>query len=180
MRIICLFLCIITFFAGRVQAQASAPASKEAFINATFLKVIDSAKSSYYLVAGADTCRFEKFDYDEWVKYYLQEDVPLTSLNELSYKVHLARNPYYWRQDKLKKAICINARQADSLLEMPVPGRVVFSISQPQFTDDGQYAVIDINWKTGLIEGAGYTFLFRHDGDHWRQIAAKQNWGGDR
>lgn len=173
MRIICLFLLVILTARGVAQA----PVSGEAFVNELFFPSGDSSLSSYYLVKGADTCRFEKFDYDEWVKYHLMEDVPLVALNELAYKVHLAREPYYWRQDKIKKAVCINVQQADSLLDRREPGLIVFSISQPQFTDDGQYAVIDVNWKTGVIKGAGYTILFRHDRDHWRQIGGKRNWG---
>ena len=175
MRTICLFL-FVSIAAG---ARAQAPDSKEEFINATFLKVImDTSEGSYYLIKGSDTCWFEKFDYDEWVKYHLQEQVPLTTLNELAYKVHIANEPYYWQQDKLKQAKCITAREADSLLfpGVPVPEVMVFSFSQPQFTDDGQYAVIDMNWKTGPVSGTGYTFLLRHKPGGWRIIGSKLNW----
>lgn len=174
MRSICLFL----FFAIACGVQAQELPSREAFVNEVFLKMGDGAIPSYYLIAGSDTCRFEKFDYDEWVKYHLQEDVPLTTLNELAYKVHIAREPYFWQKDKLKKAICITVGKADSLLALPLPQRAsVFSFSQPQFTDDGQYAVLDVNWKIGLIPGSGYTFLYRHTHDGWRKIGSKHNWG---
>jgi hypothetical protein len=108
----------------------------------------------------------------------LKESVPLTTLNELAYKVHVACEPYYWQQDKLKKVMCINAGTADSLIAAR-SGSQVFSISQPQFTDDGEYAVVDINWKWDIIRGAGYTFLFRRVADGWLDIGFKQNWGGD-
>jgi hypothetical protein len=187
MRIICLFLFGSIIFACQAGAQVpvagQARPSAEEFVNDIFLQLGDTS-STYYLVMGADTCRFEKFDYDEWVKYHLEEKVPLVVLNELAYKVHLAGSPYYWQQDKLKNAVCINARQADSLFERPVhtklDPRIVFSFSQPQFTDDGQYAVIDVNCKTGLIKGTGYTLLFRRDRDHWRHIGQKQNWGSNQ
>src|SRR6185369_16722837 len=136
MRIIYLFLFVFIVFAGRGQGLPS----REEFVSET-IKVYDSkGASSFYLLAGADTCRFEKFDYDEWVKYHLQEAVPLVAMNELAYKVHMAREPYYWQQDKLQKAKCISARIADSLLALPAGRRQgVFSLSQPFFTDDGQY-----------------------------------------
>jgi hypothetical protein len=165
----------ILLFLGLPAAKGQDLPSREAFVNEVFLKLGNQA-SSYYLVAGSDTCRFEKFDYDEWVKYHLQEDVPLSTLNELSYKVHVGQAPYYWQQDKMKKAMCITVGRADSLLALPGSGGV-FSFSQPQFTDDGQYAVIDINWKNGLITGSGYTFLYRHARDGWQRIGSKHNWG---
>jgi len=175
MRIICLFL--LVSFASRVQAQASS----EDFLNDAFFKFTDSAYSRYYLIAGSDTCRFEKFDYDEWVKYHLRESVPLTTLNELAYKVHIARKPYYWKVNKLKKATCITVKEADSLLiHYPAAKQMVLSLSQPQFTDDGEYAVVDINWKWDLIRGGGYTYLFRRTPDGWRNIGSKRNWGNDQ
>jgi hypothetical protein len=174
MRIICLFLFVLP--AGGVQAQVQP--SREAFVNEVFAKYGDTTHSSYYLVMGADSCRFEKFDYDEWVKYYLVEKVPLTILNELAYKVHLAREPYYWQKDKLKKAVCITAARADSLLSpTPDDARTVFSFSEPQFTDDGQYAVMDINFKFCINCGGGYTFIYRHDREGgWLRIGIKENW----
>jgi len=174
MRIICLFLFVL--LAGILRAQVQP--SREEFVNEVFAKYGDTTLSSYYLVMGADSCRFEKFDYDEWVKYYLFETVPLTTLNELAYKVHLARQPYYWQKDKLKKAVCITAARADSLLSArPVDSNTVFSFSQPQFTDDGQYAVFDVNFKNCLHCGAGYTFIYRHDRDGgWLRIGFKENW----
>ena len=177
MRIISLFLFFTATF--WVQAQPSTP-SREEFVNEAIKNVAYANENplDYYLLAGADTCRFEKFDYDEWVKYHLQEAVPLVAMNELAYKVHMAREPYYWQQDKLQKAKCISAKTADSLLALPAGRRQgVFSLSQPFFTDDGQYAVMDINTKTGLITGAGFTFLYRHKQDGWHVVGAKQNWG---
>jgi hypothetical protein len=175
MRIICLFLLIAV--AGRLQAQTIP--SNEDFVNDTFLQTLDSTAASYYLITGTDTCRFEKFDYDEWVKYHLQEPVPLAILNELAYKVHLTHEPYYWRQDKLQKAVCITAAKADALIAVP-PGAQVFSFSQPRFTDDGRYAVIDINWKYGPTRGGGFTFLYRQVPDGWQRVGFKQNWGGEQ
>src|SRR6187402_2650090 len=102
MRIICLFL----FFGGLcAQGWAQERPSNEEFVNAVFPSM-GFDLPSYYLVMGADTCRFEKFDYDEWVKYYLTEQVPVTTLNELAYKVHLARMEQYWDQGKLNRAVC--------------------------------------------------------------------------
>lgn len=169
MRIIWLFLIVL---AGQ------APPSNEEFVNETIRTYGSQVPSSYYLVAGADTCRFEKFDYDEWVKYHLQESVPLIILNELAYKVHTTREPYYWKQDKLKNAICISAKTADSLIDLPAGQRKdIFSISRPFFTDDGQYAVMDVNLIGKPGSGGGMTFLYRHKKDGWHVVGAKQNWG---
>ena len=175
MRIICLFL----LAALTIRASAQTRPSNEEFLNEVFPKISGNTDFAYYLIAGSDTCRFEKFDYDEWVKYHLQESVPLSTLNELAYKVHLNHEPYYWQQDKLQKATLVTARQADSLFMTPshTGMHTIFSLSQPQFTDDGQYAVIDINWKNGLIYGGGHTFLFRHTTEGWHSIGSKVNWG---
>jgi len=176
MRVICLFLLVLAFaFPGRAQERPS----NEEFVNAVF-PAMGYDLPAYYLVMGADTCRFEKFDYDEWVKYHLTEEVPLTTLNELAYKVHLARIDRYWDQGKLKKAVTVTAARADSLLSSRSGDslKTVFSFSQPQFSDDGVYAVIDINYKYCLTCGAGYTFIFRRNKDAWVRIGFKKNWGG--
>ena len=186
MRIICLFL-LVAVLASPGWAQDSAAGGSrrpdsmcsEEFVNAVF-PAMGYDLPNYYLVMGTDTCRFEKFDYDEWVKYYLTEQVALPTLNELAYKVHLARMHRYWDQDKLRKAVCVTAAKADSLLSFRRGDslKTVFSFSQPQFSDDGVYAVIDINYKYCPNCGAGYTFLFRRDKEGWRRIGVKKNWGG--
>lgn len=175
MRIICLLLLLC---AGRVGAQTAAPdsawagmPSNEAFLNEVLTKTPDSV---FYLVAGSDTCRFEKFDYDEWIKYHLQEMVPLPTLNELSYKVHVTKEPYYWQQDRLKKATCITGKTADSLLALP-SGSKVYSISRPYFTDDGQYAVMDVNLLYRPVTMHGFTLLFHRTPKGWKTIGSKQN-----
>lgn len=145
--------------------------SNEEFVNEVLSKTPDSM---FYLVEGSDTCRFEKFDYDEWIKYHLQETVPFTVLNELAYKIHTTTEPYFWRQDKLKKAVCVTAKQADSLLAVP-SGAKLYSISRPYFTDDGQYGVMDVNLLYGLRSVAGFTLIFRRTPKGWLTIGSKQN-----
>jgi hypothetical protein len=76
--------------------QAPLP-SPEEFVNAICHTVVDSPLSNYYLLKGADTCRFVRYDYDEWSKYHLLEPVPISILNELSEKVYLSRYPYFWK-----------------------------------------------------------------------------------
>ena len=98
------------------------PPSPESFVNEVFHSVVDSSFSSYYLVVNADTCRFMKYDYDEWIKYHLKESVPITTLNELSEKVYLSRNyPYHWQQARLHLAICISPAKADSIFTLANP-----------------------------------------------------------
>ena len=64
--------------AGSPLPAAAAPLpSPEEFVNAICHTVVDSSVSRYYLLAGADTCRFVRYDYDEWSKYHLLEPVPI-------------------------------------------------------------------------------------------------------
>ena len=175
----------------------------EEFVNAVFHTVVDTSFQQYYLITGADTCRFVKYDYDEWTKYYLQEPVPMQILNELAEKAYLSRYPYFWKQGYLQKAVCITSQKADSLFSLanpalntthkgpdkrtyrkirqqwrrlPAQDKTVFSFSLPQFTDDGQYAVIDLNIVCGALCGSGLTCLFRHTATGWRLIGQHTNW----
>jgi hypothetical protein len=176
--------------------------SPEAFVNAVFYTVVDSSWSHYYLIEGTDSCRFTKYDYDEWSKYTLKEPVPLTTLNELSEKVYHAGAPYFWKQDLLQKAICITRKQGDSIIypgfykrspnghptkkqlrktgarpdNRPVQDAYVFSFSLPQFTGDGQYAVIDLNFICGVACGEGFTCLFHRTTSGWKLIGKYTNW----
>lgn len=167
--------------------------SPEAFLNDVFHTVVDSSFDHYYLITGADTCRFAKYDYDEWIKYYLLEPVPFITLNELSEKAFLSRYPYYWKQDRLEKAVCITPKKADSLLfperyapindppqrrkgNTPLREKLIFSFSLPQFTDDGQYAVIDLNSICGANCGLSLTCLFKHKAKGWTLIGRHVNW----
>jgi hypothetical protein len=147
----------------------------EEFVNAILPDFIDRSFTHYYLVVGTDSCRFLKYDYDEWIKYHLREPLSFDILNELSEKVYLSRFPYFWRQPRLLKAVCITRKQADSVVaEQKSP---VFSLSLPQFTDDGQYAVIDINFICGPFCGSGITCIFRLTarGD-WKLVGQNTNY----
>src|SRR5258708_14714953 len=161
-RIITICL-LITTFAARAQFPTSptgaALPTPEEFVNAVYTTVVDTSFGQYYLVMGTDSCRFLKYDYDEWIKYHLKEPLSFNILNELSEKVYLSRCPYFWKQPRLQKAVCITRKQADSLLEDKK--NVIFSFSLPQFTDDGQYAVIDLNLLCGPLCGQGFTCIYR-------------------
>jgi hypothetical protein len=179
--------------------------SPEEFVNAVIHTVIDSSFSHYYLIAGTDTCYFTKYEYDEWAKYGLKEFIPFPILNELSEKVYLSRYPYFWKQDRLQQAICITRHQGDSILRTAsligsskihgnkkqrrlrrqlkqqnkdrlAQDNFVFSFSLPQFTDDGQYAVIDLNFTCGVICGDGSTYIFHHTATGWKLIGKHNNW----
>ncbi|WP_431211650.1 hypothetical protein ACQ86N_38500 [Puia sp. P3] len=169
-----------------MQTISAQPPAPEDFVCQVYHTIVDSTFDHYYLIAGADTCRFVKYDYDEWQKYYLKEAVPFVTLNELSEKAYLSRFPYFWKQPKLEKAICITVQKADTLLfperygkpdkKTPVTERLVFSFSLPQFTDDGKYAVIDLNSICGANCGISLTCIFRHGETGWRLIGRHINY----
>jgi len=179
-----LLLCLLPL--GAAQTLSAQPPAPEDFVNQVYHTIVDSSFDHYYLIAGADTCRFVKYDYDQWERYYLKESVPFVTLNELSEKVWLSRFPYFWRQQRLQKAVCITAQKADSLLfperygpvdrKRPVEERLVFSFSLPQFTDDGQYAVIDLNSVCGANCGISETCLFRRNKAGWKLIGRHVNY----
>jgi len=152
---------LITGFAARAQQSPTGAAlpRPEEFVNSIYSTVVDSSFQHYYLVMGTDSCRFLKYDYDEWIKYHLKEPLSFNILNELSEKVYLSRYPYFWKQAQLQKAVCVTRKQADSLLQGKK--EPVFSFSLPQFTDDGQYAVIDLNLLCGPSCGRGVTCIYR-------------------
>jgi hypothetical protein len=169
--------------AGTQVLSAPAPLpSPEEFVDAICHTVVDSSVSRYYLLAGADTCRFVRYDYDEWAKYHLLEPVPVSILNELAEKVYLSRYPYFWKQPALPTATLITGRQADSLLYLNSPTgdgttrHLVFSFSLPQFTDDGQYAVIDLNMVCGGHCGLGSTYIFHLTSKGWKMVGMYRNW----
>jgi hypothetical protein len=160
-RICGLFLLIsiaVSAYSQQSPTGAALP-SPEEFVNSVYKTIVDSSLKNYYLVMGTDSCRFLKYDYDEWSKYHLKEPLPFITLNELSEKVYLSRYPYSWKQTQLQKAVCITRRQADSLLEDKK--NIVFSFSLPQFTDNGQFAVIDLNLLCGPVCGIGLTCIYR-------------------
>jgi hypothetical protein len=103
-------------------AQSSLPA-KEVFVNQVFDMVVDSNFSAYYLSEQAYPCSFVKFDYDEWVKYGLHENVSIDVLNELAKKSYYDREPRRWQPDSLLKAFCVDEGKVDSILN-PVPASV--------------------------------------------------------
>jgi hypothetical protein len=210
-RLFLLLLSLFTVISARSQEMMlrdTVPAhpitipSPEEFVNAVFYTVVDSSFSHYYLVAGTDSCRFVKYDYDEWMKYTLKEPVPFIVLNELSEKAYHSRSPYFWKQDSLKKAVCITRKQGDSIIfpgfykrspydhptkkqlrkigakmdNRPAEDSYVYSFSLPQFTDDGQYAIVDLNFICGVACGEGFTCLFRRIPTGWKLIGKYTNW----
>src|ERR1700743_777586 len=111
------FFSLLFFIAGWscLRAQESFP-SPEAFVNEVAHVLVDSSFNRYYLLSGTDSCRFVRYDYEEWSKYHLFEPVPIGVLNELAEKVYLSRYPYFWKQERMPAAICITRRAADSIL----------------------------------------------------------------
>jgi hypothetical protein len=180
--------------------------SRESFVNSIAQTIVDSSFSGYYLFAMADPCSFIRFDYEEWTKYALKEDVPIYTLNELAEKAYHDRKPAYWEQQALNGAICISKAKADSMLNpltgvdssgskhrrqvqarrlrkkwdhIPLQQRIVFYFSRPLFTDDGQFAIIDLGYRCdSRLCGIGTTCLFRRTTAGWKLIGRKVNWGG--
>lgn len=187
-RLLPIFIFSLLLCSARAQRSptgADLP-NPEEFVNAVYSTIVDTTRPHYYLVVGTDSCRFLKFDYDQWFTYHLLEPIPIQILNELSEKVYHSQYPYFWNQDRLRKAICITRRQADSLLSAnPVFAHksasgnenFVYSFSLPQFTDDGQFAVIDLNVICGAVCGAGYTCIFRlTTTGEWKLVGRATNW----
>lgn len=178
-RLLSLFLVLMNGAGARAQEKIPSP---EEFVNAICHTVVDSSQTSYYLLGGTDTCRFVRYDYDEWAQYHLLEPVPISILNELSEKVYLSRYPYFWKQHAMPTATLINHLQADSILSLNPPDggnppkHLVFSFSLPQFTDDGQYAVIDLNMVCGGRCGLGSTYIFHLTSKGWKMIGVYRNW----
>jgi hypothetical protein len=175
-RIVIFILLLHGLTANAQQSPAGAALpSPEEFVNSIDTTVIPKKVKHYFLVLGTDSCRFLKYNYDDWIQYHLKEPLPINILNELSEKVYLSRYPYRWQQQKLTKAICVNHEQADSLLENSK--NVVFSFSLPQFTDDGQFAVIDLNFVCGPRCGQGSTYIFRlTTAGEWKLVGTYVNW----
>ncbi|HEY4336046.1 MAG TPA: hypothetical protein VGM89_09115 [Puia sp.] len=175
-RILTLCLVLIAATAGAQQSPTGAALpSPEEFVNSIDTTVIPKKVKHYFLVVGTDSCRFLKYNYDDWIQYHLKEPLAINVLNELSEKVYLSRYPYLWKQRKLNKAVCVTQRQADSLLRDH--RNVLFSFSLPQFTDDGQYAVIDLNFVCGPVCGQGTTYIFRLTTEgEWKLVGQYVNW----
>jgi hypothetical protein len=173
---------LIIFCATGASSRAQVPVpSPERFVNIAFSLTADSIRPHYFLIAGADTCRFVKYDYDELSKSLL-EPVPISILNELAEKVYHSDFHHLWNKDSLTRAICVTRRQADSILaHVPPAGDTshvhdIFSFSLPQFTDDGNYAVIDLNIVCGSRCGMGSTCFFRRTASGWKFIGMHFNW----
>ncbi|HMH21182.1 MAG TPA: hypothetical protein VK563_05380 [Puia sp.] len=204
--------------AGFAQTKISGDSSTsvdaaEGFVNQIFRTVVDSSFTKYYLSAEASPCRFVKFEYDEWVKYALQETVSMDILNALAEKSYNHRKTSSWRQEQLTGAICISGNQIDSILDpgfdlrqnKPSMGktagkiadnkprlkkiihqrfekwsrllpeqRTVFFFSKPLFTDDGQYAILDLDYRCDTQQcGVSATCLFRRAATGWKLIGRK-------
>lgn len=196
-------------FAGSgvcVQSPPSTIPSDEAFINQVFHTVVDSSFDRYYLDENARPCSFVKYDYDEWIKYDLQETVPIYTLNELAKNSYFDRKSCTWQQDQLLHASCIGRQKIDSILNpagdprsdtsrlsrkqkkliarkwaawgrLPVSDRTVFYFSRPVFTDDGQYAILDMDYRCDNRQcGEGSVCLFRRAGAGWKLIGKRVRW----
>ena len=190
------------------QSSLSAIPFDEDFINQVFHTVVDSVAGRYYLCEQANPCSFVRYDYDEWIKYALQETVPIYTLDELAKNSYFDRKSCTWQQDRLIGATCISEGKADSILNpvpglrsdttklrarqkravarkwaawsrLPVAAHTVYYFSRPAFTDDGQYAILDMDFRCDARQcGQGATCLFRHTASGWRLIGKRVRWGG--
>jgi hypothetical protein len=174
--------------------------SKESFVNQVSGLVVDSSFSKYYLSSQANPCRFKHFDYGELIKYGLRESVTLGILNELSRHVYEDTADLNWVPGKIDRAICVGSDQILSILDPtrgprydpslterekqraikkllsewdrePQEEKLVYYFSRPEFTDDGQYAVIDLDFRCDEHQcGSFATYFFRQDRGKWKAI----------
>ena len=203
-----ILLLLVMGIAVGAQSPPSVIPSDEAFINQVFHTLVDSSFGRYYLFEKAGPCGFVRYDYDEWIKYDLQETVPVYILNELAKNSYFDRKSCSWQQDQLPNAICISEAKCDSILD-PAPGlrsdtsrlsrkqkraisrkwaawarlpaaeHTVFYFSRPVFTDDGQYAILDMDYHCDDRQcGEGSTCLFRRTASGWKLIGKRVRWGG--
>ncbi|MEO5591388.1 MAG: hypothetical protein ABIR15_20725 [Chitinophagaceae bacterium] len=180
---------LLSFFIYRAGQAQNIPVSNEDFVNSISRLVVDSSFSHYYLSGNAAPCSFKKFDYDEWYKYGLTEDVPIYILNELAKKSFLDAAPHNWQQEELLKAFCIDEEKAKLLLKPPLKrhaknqhltidaDKIVYYFSRPEFTDDYQYAIIDMSFRCDDRQcGMGATFLFKQVNGKWIVAGKKILW----
>ncbi len=179
--------------------------SKEEFVNEIFSQVTDSSFSKYYLLNQAEPCSFKKFDYEQLLQYSLKKMVSIDVLNELAKNASAVFNESSWSQEKMDKAVCIDAKMTESVLDptgdlkhnssltkrekrkaiklaekewqkKPLEEKLVFCFSKPVFTDDYQYAVIDMISMNGPISSAGSTYFFKRAGSKWELIGKVFGW----
>jgi len=187
MKWLVLLAVIVVYKTGSAQYS---PVSNEDFVNEISKLVVDSNFSHYYLSSNEAPCSFKKFDYDEWYKYALTEDVPIYILNELAKKSFTDNAPLNWQQQKLQHAFCIDDEKAKEMLAWPAKrhvknaanssneDKVVFYFSRPAFTNDYQYAIIDMGYRCDDLQcGMGATFLFRQLNGKWKIAGRKLVWG---
>jgi hypothetical protein len=174
--------------------------SKEEFVNQVSGLVVDSSFTKFYLSEFARPCRFRRFDYGQLNQYGLKETVPLEILNELSRRVYEDKADLYWVSGKLSRAICLDDEQAQNILnptrifrydarlseterkkaikktrkqwdKKPLEDKLVYYFSRPEFTDDHQYAVINLDFRCDDHEcGQFLTYIFRKEQDHWKTV----------
>ncbi|MFT3936273.1 MAG: hypothetical protein QM726_21770 [Chitinophagaceae bacterium] len=183
-------LILIMLFSVNICFGQSKAFTPEDFVNAISRQVVDSSISSFYLYAKAPACSFKRFDYDEWYKYGLQQDVPIYVLQELAKQSYQDTLAHEWRQDKLQHTNCIDDATAKLLLSDAGNKHVsqrkpkfnksewVYYFSRPAFTEDNQYAVIDIGYRCDNLQcGMGATFIFKQTDGKWAIVGRKQAWG---
>ncbi|MBS1599656.1 MAG: hypothetical protein JST75_15630 [Bacteroidetes bacterium] len=190
-------LCLLLFFCHHSFAQ-SAPDCKEAFVNKIIRQVVDSSISKYYLLKDADPCLFKKFDYSELLKYSLDKVIPISALNELAKNCTEDNCAETWVQEKLDSAICIDQVEANAILNPKINTELLtkkekkkalkqlekdlrqktvyeksyFIFSKPVFTDDHDYAVMNVVFECGNLCATAWTYLFKKHDDSW-EIAGK-------
>jgi len=154
--------------------------------------------SKYYLLTSANPCSFKKFNYEELLKYSLIKVVPIYALNELAKNSVSDTSKEIWFQQNLSNAICLTKIKADSIayaqrniyitgkkekkqalsqLEKDLDEKKIFDksyfvFSKPVFTDDYQYAVMDVSFRCGSECDCGWTYLFERARQNW-EIAGK-------
>jgi len=184
------WLFILALFMCKIGEAQNKPASNEDFINAIFSLVAGSNTEHYYVYADAHSCSFKKYDYDEWYMYALKEDVPIYILNELARRCFTDAATIHWQQENLVHAECVSEERAKTILATPAKHRgqnqrsaftgnnIVYYFSKPAFTDDYQYAVIDMGFRCDDKQcGMGATFLFKQVNGKWIIAGKMILWG---
>lgn len=153
---------------------AQTPELKEQFINSVYQTFVDSSFTQYYLT---DDCSRLWLSSPK-IKDDFAPFCPDSIFQKIFLKSETDTLTETWQCHNLKNSKCISLDLKYSFVRNKTlpQEKKVYTFSKPIFSDNYEYAVIEMSYFCGPKCAYGCTFLFKKINSRWQKVAETNCW----
>lgn len=172
MKIFKKLLIALCFLTTNCIAQTTEP--KEQFINSVYLTFVDSSFTQYYLTDNCSKLILSSAK----IKVDFAHFCPDSIFQQIYLKSEVDTLTETWQCNNLTKSKCISSDLVYTFVQDKtlLQEKKVYTFSKPIFSDNCEYAVIEMSYFCGPKCAYGCTVLFKKVNGRWTKLTETNCW----